>query len=194
MRLQIAGMALAIGLSFSATAQAGKISGAMLGNTCAGCHGVNGASTGDTMPTIGGLSSAYIEKTMKAYRDGSRSSTIMGRIAKGYDDAQIAAMSEFFGKQKWVSAPQKTDPKLVAEGEAYAAKVCGFCHAEGGTVSSNEPDAPPRIAGQWSSYLQLYLNDINNPAAKNKHPRKTMFEKATPADIEGVLQYFASKK
>ena len=194
MRLQIAGVALAIGLSFSATAQAGNISGSMLGNPCAGCHGVNGASMAGTMPTIGGQSSSYLEKTMKAYRDGSRSSTIMERVARGYDDAQITAMSEFFAKQKWVSAQQKTDPTQVAAGEAFANKNCAFCHAEGGTAVSNEPDAPPRLAGQWAESLRLYLADINNPAAKNKHPRKAMFEKATPADIEAAVHYFASKK
>jgi sulfide dehydrogenase cytochrome subunit len=187
-------MALAIGLSFSATAQAGNVSGSMLGNTCAGCHGLNGASAGDTMPSIGGQSKGYIEKTMKAYRDGSRSSTIMGRIAKGYDDVQIAAMSEFFAKQKWVSAPQQTDPKLVAQGEAYVAKVCGMCHADGGTKVSDDPSAPPRLAGQWSHYLRIYLSDVNNPAWKTPHPMKNIFEKATPQDIEGVLQFFASKK
>lgn len=192
MRLQIAGMALAIGLSFSATVQAGKTSGDMLGNTCAGCHGPNGASAGDTMPTIGGQSAAYIEKTMKAYRDGSRSSTIMARLAKGYDDADIAAMSEFLSKQKWVSAPQPVDAKLVADGEAYFNKACVMCHAQGGTAVSN--DGPPRLAGQWSAYLKLYIDDVKNPALKNKHPGKSMFENATPRELEGVLQYLASKK
>lgn len=194
MRLQIAGVALAIGLSFSATAQAGTISGSMLGNPCAGCHGVNGASMAATMPTIGGQSAGYLEKTMKAYRDGSRSSTIMERVARGYNDAQITAMSEFFASQKWVSADQKTDPKLVAAGEAFAKQNCVFCHAEGGTVVSKSADAPPRLAGQWAESLRLYLADATNPAAKSNHPNRSMFEKVTPADIDAVVHYFASKK
>ena len=36
---------------------------------------------------------------MKAFRDGSRPSTIMGRIAKGYTDAEITAMANYISSQ-----------------------------------------------------------------------------------------------
>jgi len=189
-------VALAIGLTFSATTQAGNISGSMLSNPCAGCHGANGASMAATMPTIGGMSKTHLLKVMKQYRDGSRGSTIMGRVAKGYDDAQLDVMSEYLAKQKWVSAPQKTDANLVKQGAAYHEKVCGVCHSE--NANGAEIDGPPRLAGQWSPYLQLYLNDISNPDAatqtSSQHPKKKMFEKTTQGDIDALLQFYASQK
>lgn len=193
MRLQMVGLAFVIGLGFSAAAQAGGVSGSMLGNTCAGCHGVNGASAAETMPTIGGQSKTYLESAMKQYRDGSRASTIMGRIAKGYNDEQISAMSQFFAKQQWVSAPQKTEAKLVKQGEKVYAKSCKMCHAANGTKVAD--GAPPRLAGQWSAYLRLFLDCANDPKCANKHPmREQLFEKTTKADIDALLQFFASKK
>jgi len=193
MRLQIAGVALAIGLTFSAVTQAGGISGSNIGNTCAGCHGVNGASAGTTMPIIGGLSKSYIETAMKQYRDGTRSATVMGRIAKGYNDAQIVAMSEFFAKQQWVSSSQKADANLAKLGSAIHSKRCEACHEKDGSVVV-EGDAPPRLAGQWTGYLQMYLNDVNNPGWVSNHPKKQMFVNTTKEDIDALLQFYASKK
>ncbi|MCX7162851.1 MAG: c-type cytochrome [Betaproteobacteria bacterium] len=193
MRLHITGVAFAIGLSFSAVTQAGGISGSNLGNTCAGCHGVNGASAGTTMPVIGGLPKSYIETAMKQYRDGSRSATVMGRIAKGYNDAQIAAMSEFFARQAWVSATQNVDANLAKLGSTIHAGNCENCHEKNGTVIA-EGDAPPRLAGQWTAYLQLYMDGVNDPAWLNKHPKKGTFGKTTKSDVDAVLQFYASQK
>lgn len=193
MRLQIAGAALAIGLTFSAVTQAGGVSGSNLGNTCAGCHGVNGASAGTTMPSLGGLSKAYIETAMKQYRDGTRGATVMGRIAKGYNDEQIVAMSKFFAAQPWVSSSDKSDANLAKLGAPIHEKNCEFCHDKNGTNVSD--DAPPRIAGQWTAYLQIYLDGVNDPQWKNMHPKKKLFEKVTSkGDIDALLNFYASKK
>ena len=194
MRLKIiVGITYAIGLGFSAATLAAGVSGSMLGNTCAGCHGVNGASSAATMPIIGGQSKAYLEATMKAYRDGSRAATIMGRIAKGYNDEQISAMSGFLAKQPWVSAPQPVDAKLAKQGEALYAKKCKMCHAENGTKVAD--GAAPRLAGQWTAYLQNFLDCVNDAKCANNHPMKeSLFGKATKAEIDALLQFFASKK
>ena len=193
MRLQIVGVALAIGLSFSAATQAGGVSGSMLGNTCSGCHGTNGVSAAETMPTIGGQSKEYLDTTMKQYRGGSRASTIMGRIAKGYNDEQIAAMSDFFAKQQWVSAPQPVDASLAKQGEVIYAKGCKTCHADNGSKVAD--GAPPRLAGQWSAYLRNFLDCANDAKCANNHPmNEQLFGKTTKADIDALLQFFASQK
>ena len=192
MRLRIAGVALAIGLSFSAVTQAGGVSGSAIANTCAGCHGVNGASSGDTMPIIGGLPKVFLDAAMKQYRDGTRASTIMGRIAKGYNDEQIAAMSEILAKQQWVSSKETTDAKLAQIGREIHVKRCEVCHEKEGSLVA--ADAPPRVAGQWMGYLNLYLNDINNPDWANKHPKKQLFATLSKDEMNALAHFFASKK
>ncbi len=69
----------------------------MLSNTCAGCHGPNGISDGE-IPSIAGLSKELISISMHDFASGKLPSTVMQRIAKGYSDADIKALSEYFSK------------------------------------------------------------------------------------------------
>ena len=78
-------------------AQADMASGAVLTNTCFSCHGTDGKSVGD-MPTIAGKKESFIAKKLKGFKMGSEDSTVMKRIAKGFTDAEIAAIAKFFAK------------------------------------------------------------------------------------------------
>jgi len=80
----------------SATGQTAPINGAMLGNTCAGCHGTFGAAESTKIPPLAGAVEAQFIATMLAYRDGSRVGTIMNRVARAYSDDEIAAMAAYF--------------------------------------------------------------------------------------------------
>jgi sulfide dehydrogenase cytochrome subunit len=72
--------------------------GAMLANSCAGCHGTDGKSPG-SIPSIAGKTAPFIEKSLKEFRDGSRPSTVMGRHAKGYNDEEIRLIADFFANK-----------------------------------------------------------------------------------------------
>ena len=71
--------------------------GAMLANSCAGCHGTDGNSPG-AIPSLKGKSVDFFVTTMKDFASGKRPSTVMGRHAKGYSDEEIKLIAEFFGK------------------------------------------------------------------------------------------------
>ena len=72
--------------------------GAMLGNSCAGCHGTDGNSPG-AIPSIGGKSIDFIETAMRDFRDGRRQGTVMARHARGYSDEEIRLIAEFFSSR-----------------------------------------------------------------------------------------------
>lgn len=72
--------------------------GKIIASTCYGCHGPNGVSKG-AIPSLKGLGADHIKTQMMAFRSGSRSGTIMNRIAKGYSDAEIAAVAAYIGMQ-----------------------------------------------------------------------------------------------
>ncbi len=76
-------------------AKAEMASGAVLASTCYSCHGTGGKSAGD-MPTIAGKSDKFIVNKLKSFRSGKLPSTVMGRIAKGFTDAEMAALATFF--------------------------------------------------------------------------------------------------
>jgi sulfide dehydrogenase cytochrome subunit len=94
-------MMLAAILAAAATgASAGDFDrGAVLSMSCAACHGTDGVSPG-VMPTLNGQSRAFINNRMIAFRSGKRLSTVMGRIAKGYSDEEIAAIAQHLSRLK----------------------------------------------------------------------------------------------
>lgn len=68
--------------------------------TCAACHGTNGASAGGAIPGLAGTNKEYFVNQMASFKQGKREATIMHQLAKGYSDAEIAALGDFFAAQK----------------------------------------------------------------------------------------------
>ncbi|MDP2195694.1 MAG: hypothetical protein Q8J72_06870, partial [Rhodocyclaceae bacterium] len=88
----------------------------MISFACAGCHGTNGGSAGLLMPSLASQSKVSIVDAMKKFQSGERPSSIMGRLAKGYTEAEFEAMGEFFSKQKLHATNQKLDKAKVKKG------------------------------------------------------------------------------
>lgn len=65
---------------------------------CIGCHGPNGAGMG-AVPGLAGRDRAELIAQMNAFRANERPATIMGRIARGYTEAEIIATAEYFARQ-----------------------------------------------------------------------------------------------
>jgi cytochrome c553 len=66
---------------------------------CAPCHGTDGRSRGIIAP-LAGKDQAAIVAEVKAFRNGTRPSTVMQQLAKGYTDAQIEAAAAYLSAQK----------------------------------------------------------------------------------------------
>jgi len=49
---------------------------------------------------IAGRDKAELAVTLIAFRSNERPGTIMGRIARGYSDAEIAAIADFIARQR----------------------------------------------------------------------------------------------
>jgi cytochrome c553 len=69
-----------------------------LAGNCANCHGTAGLAQG-AMPSLAGMAPDYFVEQMRQFRNGSRSATVMHQIVKGYGDAEIARLAEFFARQ-----------------------------------------------------------------------------------------------
>jgi len=67
---------------------------------CANCHGSEGRTVEKSaVPALAGLPREYFIQQMQAYKDGSRKATVMHQISKGFSDAQIASMADYFSLQ-----------------------------------------------------------------------------------------------
>ena len=69
-----------------------------LAATCANCHGTNGQARGDMKP-LAGLAAPLIIAALADYKSGARPATVMQQIAKGYTDAQIKLVADYFAAQ-----------------------------------------------------------------------------------------------
>ncbi len=94
-----------------------------LANTCNNCHGVNGVSAGQSMPSIGGQPESYLKNIMLEWKTGARYSATMGRLIKGYSDEQIAALAAYFSKKPWTPVAQTTDAKLLPPGRGLDSRL-----------------------------------------------------------------------
>lgn len=70
-----------------------------LAATCANCHGTDGHSATREVASLAGLQKDYIVAQMKAFRDGTRPATIMQQLAKGYSDAQVEQLADYFSRR-----------------------------------------------------------------------------------------------
>jgi sulfide dehydrogenase cytochrome subunit len=201
--LLLTGLALSISMSaFAADDKKKKpevMSGAktqMLADTCAGCHGFNGVSKGPATPSIAGLSAEYMSTLLKAYKSGEASSTIMGRIVKGYSDGELDQVAEYYSKKKMVLASgQEFDEKLAEKGKKLHDKYCEKCHSEGGTLGEDESGF---LGGQWVPYLQASLVDFKEGTRdmpkKMKKKMKKLRKKEGDDGIKALMNYYASQK
>lgn len=189
------GKILAVILGSSALLGAGQLSAAptasMLADTCAGCHGTDGASMGPATPNIAGLSETYFTDTMLAFKSGDRASTIMGRLAKGYTEEEIKLMAGYFAKMPMASTSQKTDAAKVAAGEKLYAKSCSKCHDENGAVADDDAGI---LASQWIPYLTYVMEDYKAGTTEMPKKMKKKVDALSDAELEALLQFFASQQ
>lgn len=74
----------------------------LLAGTCANCHGPDGrAPRGSTIPSLRGHSAEHLQQRLSAFKAGTApDATVMTRLMKGYDAAQIQALAQWFATQK----------------------------------------------------------------------------------------------
>lgn len=67
--------------------------------TCVGCHGAKGKSVVPTYPKLAGQHAAYLEKSLKDFREGHRKNPTMAPFAQGLTDEEIKALAAYYAAQ-----------------------------------------------------------------------------------------------
>lgn len=158
--------------------------------SCTGCHGEGGASTGD-IPNIGGYSAAYLSGSLKRFKNKERPCVMMCEVVKDSSDADIMQIAEYFAGQKFVRASQKFDPELAKKGKEIHERSCEMCHAEGGSLAGNDAGM---LAGQKMAYLEEQLKFIGEG---HRHVPQMMMSRVRKLDktgIEALANYYGSFK
>lgn len=178
--------ALVAGLS---TSGASADEGFRLSQTCAGCHGTNGASPGSTIPVLGGQSATYLANAMRAYKSGERSYYVMKIFAAGYDDAQIDAIAGWFAAKPWIGGTASVPAAEVAAGKVVADAKCASCHASSGRSTADGP----RLAGQPAAYLAMAAKAYKT-GARSHADAAAALEGVSDSDIELAASFYAAQR
>jgi len=67
---------------------------------CSGCHPASARVTSPVPRLAGRDAAAAIVKAMQDFRSGTRTGTVMDRIAKGFTDEEIQAIAAWYATQK----------------------------------------------------------------------------------------------
>ena len=101
MRTRLAALALMLAIGGSVAAQERELLYARsLAASCAQCHGTDGrAVQGSAVVSIAGMEKNYLVTQLNAFKTGARPATVMHQISKGYSDAQIEMIANYFAAQ-----------------------------------------------------------------------------------------------
>ena len=153
----------------SGDAEAGKAKSA----TCAACHGQVGVSASAEFPNLAGQVPGYIASQLKLYQDGERVNAMMGGMAAGLSEEDMADLDAFYSSQEPAVGSITPDqeelalagqPLYRAGSAEYQVPGCMGCH--GPTGSGIAPDYP-RISGQTAEYIRTQLIAYKTGQRKN---------------------------
>lgn len=96
----LAGPALLLCMSAQAQGQ-DALNARSLAATCAACHGTDGRAVGDSsVAGLAGMPRETLASQLRAFKAGTRPSTIMGQLSKGFSEPQIDQLAAYFSAIK----------------------------------------------------------------------------------------------
>jgi sulfide dehydrogenase cytochrome subunit len=172
---------------------------------CADCHGDNGVSQWNDVPTIAGIDAFVGSEALFIYRDQarpcasseyrqgdtSRVPTDMCEVVSEFSDELIEGVAEYFSNQTFVAAKQAFDAELVVAGEEIHDRDCERCHSDGG---SNADDEAGILAGQWTGYLQTAFDEYASGEREQLDKMQEAMAKLSADDVQALLAYYASQQ
>jgi cytochrome c553 len=158
---------------------------------CAGCHGDDGVSQTENIPSLAGQQDQFVQWQLVYFRAGSRKSEQMQPIVEQLDNSDIRNLGAYFASLTPTPGKQPDDnPDLSEKGaQAAAGRRCASCH----TDSYAGTKGVARIAGQREEYLSKALHDYKL-GVRSGGGQAAMADVAYPLseeEIEALAHYLA---
>lgn len=160
MRIAVIGIlvvAFACGsFAYAADVAAGK----QKAELCVGCHGDNGISQIENIPSLAGQPDQFIQWQLVYFRAGARKNEQMQPIVEQINNDDIRNLGAYFASLDPPKAAKPDDNLDLSRKGAQAAvgRRCASCH----TDSYAGTKAVARIAGQREEYLLKALQDYKS--------------------------------
>ena len=145
---------------------------------CLACHGVQGQSEIENVPSLGAQPAAYTVIQLFMFREQLRVAEPMNEMAKGLSDNELQSIADTIAKQAAPKPP--ADPGDSARLERARALVeqnhCNVCHRS----DFSGRDNVPRLTNQREDYLLKTLREYKSGARRGYDA--TMAEVLQPLD------------
>jgi cytochrome c553 len=157
---------------------------------CVGCHGENGISQMENIPSLAGQLDQYIQWQLVYFRAGSRKSEQMQPIVEELNNEDIRNLGAYFASLTPAQSPPDDNPDLSAKGkQAAAGRRCASCHTDNFAGTK----AVARLTGQREEYLLKALRDYKS-GQRVGGGQAAMADVAYPLseeEIEALAHYLA---
>ena len=185
-----AAVLLALVTIFSAPAGAAdSVAGEEKSSSCRSCHGANGNSPFEGIPSLAGQHAPYIQSQIQLYKNHYRHLPDMTAAVAHLEDADIADIAAYFASQKPSTPPATTDRARFAKGRKLAqSQKCDTCHRPNFAGENRTA----RLAGQREDYLLKAMNDFKTGervGVGDIMPGK--LSNAISGDLEAIAYYLA---
>ena len=177
--LAVATILLAISPAHAADIAAGKAKAEL----CVGCHGENGISQMENMPSLAGQLDQFIQWQLVYFRAGARKNEDMQPIVEQITNEDIRNLGAYFASLPPPKPKADDDPDLSKKGaQAAAGRRCASCHLD--TYAGSK--AAARVAGQREDYLGKALRDYKS-GVRSGGGQAAMAEVAHPLSEEEIV-------
>jgi cytochrome c553 len=159
-------------------------------SACAGCHGEDGNSRTENVPSLAGQPQFFLLMQLVLMREGVRRADGMAALINDLKDDELEKLASHFASLPSRSSGETIDPVLVKRGEQLAlSRLCRSCHMP--TMSGHQQI--PRLAKQRIDYLVTTLKsyrDSLRPGADTA--MSANIAGASDDDIVALAHYVAS--
>ena len=145
---------------------------------CLACHGAEGQSAIENVPSLGGQHAPYTLIQLFLFREKMRVAEPMNDMAKDLTDDDLRAVSDAIAALPATKPPADAgDPARLDRARALADQYhCNMCHRPDFSGQENVP----RVADQREDYLLKALREYKSGARHGYEP--TMAEALQPVD------------
>lgn len=157
--------------------------GEPLSAECGACHGANGISSDNKIPTLAGQDAQYLVAAIGAYQDDTRQQEDMHTTLAKSSLSDIQHIAAFYSVQKSRAAEEK------AFSVKELADKCEHCHAPG---MENPMMIFPKIRGQNREYLIKALKSYRDNQ-RGSSPMHKMSLPYSEAVIESIATWYANQ-
>jgi len=184
MRSLLFGIVFAAAIVAGSSAHAADIAaGREKAQLCVGCHGENGISQMENMPSLAGQLDLVIQWQLVYFRAGARKNEQMQPIVEQLSNEDIRNLGAYFASLPPPKPKPDDAPELSKKGaQAAAGRRCAACHLD--TYAGSR--AAARIAGQREDYLLKALRDYKS-GVRSGGGQAAMAEVAYPLSDEEIV-------